>query len=500
MQFFDVVTVQCTSWTWGDWCVAARREKYVPYGWPSGGNWGKGWSIILRGDDQLSTLATLHAQKHIKAAHWEAWKIKEQYGKDAEDVIVPVPLWTLVRDESTWEIVAHIQEPWEEYVLVAWWRWWVWNMHFSNSVNQYANFWLLWEPGQSKIFTFELLLLADVALLWFPSVWKTSLLNSVSAAAAKTAEYHFTTIIPNIGVVNRTNNSFVMIDVPGLIEWAAGWKWLWNEFLRHVMKARAWVIVVDFAAYEYWLGQAVSLIDEIAAYIRDVVYCWKNVHQRLLPSEQWNVIIWEVSDKMTWEIYARKQLFFAWNKIDLVIDEEIREELIMTLSYLISQHHLAELSHDYMYDVVHLVSAWSQEWVDEWILKLWNILPYAQDWNHPAIWTIEQAVVIPRTRDQLDQLTVTDITQEQIGWLINNWYLEEKEEKYVCVREVSHPEMSYLTYVLPWWNDEAELRYWRVLEKKKILKQLEHVWVRKWDVFLIKSPYAWKDDRWVRRV
>lgn len=499
MQFFDVVTVKCSSGAWGDWCVAARREKYVPYWWPSGGNWGKWWSIILRGDEQLTTLATLHAQKHIKASHGEAWKIKEQYGKDAEDSIVLVPLGTLVRDETTGHIVAHVQEHWEEIVLMAWWRWWVWNMHFSNSVNQYSNFWLLWEPGQSKLFTFELLLLADVALLGFPSVGKTSLLNTVSSAAAKTAEYHFTTLIPNLGVVNRADNSFVMIDVPGLIEWAAGWKWLWNEFLRHVMKARAWVIVVDFSTFEAGLWQAVALIEEITAYVRDVVYVWKDVNQRLLPWE-WSCLIWEVTDAHTWVVYAKKQCLFLWNKIDLVVDQEIREELIRTLSLLISKHPLAELTPDQIQKAIYLVSAGSQEWIDTWIRLLWKELPNAQQRDHPFLEEIHEKVVIPRTRDQLDQLFVKDITDEQIDWLINNWYLEEKEQKYVRIREVEHPEMGYLSFVIPWWNDEAELRYRRVLEKKKILKQLEHVWVRKGDVFLIKSPYAGKDDRRVRRV
>ena len=140
----------------------------------------------------------MHARKHIKAPPGESGKIKEQYGQNAEDVILPVPLGTLVRDVVTKQVVAHIHEVDQQVVLLSGGRGGVGNMHFSNSVIQYANFGLLGEPGQTREYEFELQLLADVALLGFPSVGKTTLLNAVSATTAKTADYPFTTLIPNL--------------------------------------------------------------------------------------------------------------------------------------------------------------------------------------------------------------------------------------------------------------------------------------------------------------
>lgn len=497
MQFFDKVTVKCTSWAGGDWCVAARREKYIPYGWPAWGNWGKWWSIVLVGDKQLSTLAPLHATKHIKAVGGESGKIKEQYGKDAEDTLVRVPLGTLVHDLVSWEIVAHITQDGQQEILLAWWKGWVGNMHFSNSVTQYANFWLLGEPGQVKEFVCELQLLADVALLWFPSVGKTSLLNCVSSAAAKTAEYHFTTLIPNLGVVDRVKPPFVLIDIPGLIAGAAWGKWLGNEFLRHVMKARLWSFVFDLSAYEKWVTDMRGILEEVYAYVETVVFKDQQITQLLDITASW--VFWHVRDATTNALLMHKQCVFVWNKVDLVNDAEIINALTHEVATMVIQFSKKKISVKKLLPSVFVVSAWSQVGIDQWLKYIRDTLTHTpipefmfdvQD-NKDSVW-------VKRTRTQLDQLVVHDITEQKLSWLIEHDYLEEKEKKYVYVREIYHPEMSYLTYVLPWWNDEAELRYRRVLEKKQILKQLERAWVKKWDVFFIKSPYAWKEDRWIR--
>lgn len=159
-------------------------------------------------------MQALHERKHIKAKPGEPGKIKEQYGKDAEDTIILVPLGTTVKELHTKKILCTLESPGEQYELLAGGKGGIGNMHFKSSVHQYSNFALLGEPGQSNDFEFELQLIADVALLGVPSVGKTSLLNVISAAAAKTAHYPFTTIVPNLGVVTSARPPFVVIDVP----------------------------------------------------------------------------------------------------------------------------------------------------------------------------------------------------------------------------------------------------------------------------------------------
>jgi len=498
MQFFDIARVKCTSWAGGDWAVAARREKYVPYGWPAGGNGGKWGSIIVRADSQLTTLQHLHGRNHIKSKAGEPWKTKEQYGKDAEDLIIMVPVGTTIRELSTGKIVCAVEYPGEQYELLPWGKGGVGNMHFKSSVHQYTNFALLGEPWQSTEFEFELQLIADVALLGVPSVWKTSLLNAVSAAAAKTAEYHFTTLVPNLWVVTEAKPPFVLVDIPWLIEWAAGGKWLGNEFLRHVLKARIWLLVTDISGYETSIEQLIQLMREIEVYITQVVFNDQTVSQSLICVD--DELIWRIVEKEHKTVLLEKTVLFVVNKIDLINDEEIQQEFGNELVERIQRMKLYKATKKELVKKVFFVSAWSRAGLQKMIKQCSQMLINTSSLRFEKTESNKE-IIRDKTVKRKEQslLSVNDITQEVSPRLLENNYLEEKELKYVYVWEISEPELGYLVYVLPRGNDEAEMWFRNVLAKKNILKQLQRAGVKKWDVFHIKSPYATREDRRIRR-
>lgn len=234
-NFVDYVKIHCTSGNGGGGSTHYRREKYIPKGGPDGGDGGRGGHVILRGNVQMWTLLPLKYRKHVKAGHGVHGSGGLKTGAQGTDQYIDVPLGTIVRDAETNEALCEITEEGEEYVVQPGGRGGLGNHHFKTSVNQTPRYSQPGEPGQEGWKILELKLLADVGLVGFPNAGKSTLLSAVSAAKPEIADYPFTTLRPNLGIVKyRDHRSFVMADIPGIIEDAHKGKGLGLRFLRHI--------------------------------------------------------------------------------------------------------------------------------------------------------------------------------------------------------------------------------------------------------------------------
>ncbi|MGG4042151.1 GTPase ObgE [Bacillus smithii] len=250
-MFVDQVKIYVKGGDGGNGMVAFRREKYVPKGGPAGGDGGKGADVVFEVDEGLRTLMDFRYQRHFKAPRGENGMSKNQHGKNAEDMVVKVPPGTVVIDDDTKEVIADLTEHGQRVVVAKGGRGGRGNTRFATPANPAPEICEKGEPGEERYVVLELKLLADVGLVGFPSVGKSTLLSVVSRARPKIADYHFTTIVPNLGVVETEDGrSFVMADLPGLIEGAHQGVGLGHQFLRHIERTRVIVHVIDMSASE----------------------------------------------------------------------------------------------------------------------------------------------------------------------------------------------------------------------------------------------------------
>lgn len=248
-MFVDKAKIYVKGGDGGDGLVAFRREKYVPEGGPAGGDGGDGGDVIFRVDEGLRTLMDFRYQKHFKADRGEKGRNKSQHGANADDMIVRVPPGTVVIDDDTQEILADLTRHGQQVIVAKGGRGGRGNIRFATPNNPAPEIAENGEEGDERWVVLELKVMADVGLVGFPSVGKSTLLSVVSAAQPKIGAYHFTTLTPNLGVVDvGDGRSFVMADLPGLIEGAHEGVGLGHEFLRHVERTRVIVHIVDMAA------------------------------------------------------------------------------------------------------------------------------------------------------------------------------------------------------------------------------------------------------------
>lgn len=268
-MFIDQVQVYIKAGDGGNGLVAYRREKYVPKGGPAGGDGGNGGDVIFQVDEGLNTLLDFRYNRHYKAKRGENGMSKNQHGKNAAPLVVAVPPGTTVTDTDTKEVIADLTTHKQRAVIAHGGRGGRGNSRFATPRNPAPEFAENGEPGQERNIQVELKLIADVGLVGFPSVGKSTFISIASAAKPKIAEYHFTTLAPNLGVVDTADHrSFVMADLPGLIEGAHAGVGLGHQFLRHIERTRVIVHIIDMAGIEgrdpYDDYQAIN--DELQAY------------------------------------------------------------------------------------------------------------------------------------------------------------------------------------------------------------------------------------------
>lgn len=251
MKFIDRVKIYVQAGTGGNGTVAFRREAHVPKGGPSGGDGGRGGSVIFVATNSLSTLLDLRYYREYKAQNGEKGHAKKMHGADADDLVIRVPVGTCVYDDDTGNIIADLTKDGQRAVIAKGGRGGRGNAIFASSRNPAPKICENGEPGEKFNLRVELKLLADVGLVGFPSVGKSTLLSVVSKARPQIADYHFTTIVPNLGVVQvKDGRSFVMADLPGLIEGASQGKGLGHQFLRHIERCRVIVHIIDMSGSE----------------------------------------------------------------------------------------------------------------------------------------------------------------------------------------------------------------------------------------------------------
>jgi len=275
-MFCDSAKVKLIAGNGGNGCVSFRREKYVPFGGPDGGDGGRGGHIIIRANENLTTLSDFRTRKLFKALDGKNGEGQKKSGESGEDLILDVPLGTLVLEPKTLEIYEDLDENNKEYMVVKGGQGGRGNAHFTTSVFQAPKFAEIGEPGEEIEVVLELKLIADIGVIGLPSAGKSTLLSRISNAKPKIASYPFTTLIPNLGItdvgkVTKTNihDSFVVADIPGLIEGAHTGKGLGHEFLKHIVRTKVLIHIIDINEND--LNRAYkTIINELKKYDPDI--------------------------------------------------------------------------------------------------------------------------------------------------------------------------------------------------------------------------------------
>lgn len=494
MRFYDEITIKVQSGKWWDGTVTWRREAGVPLGWPSWGNGGNGWSIILQASKDENTLQAYRYKASFKASPGEPGRSKEQYWANAENLVLYVPIGTLVRDKATGNVLYAFSQDGEQWVAVQGGQWGVGNMHFKDAVHQYPSFCLLGEPGDTKEIILELQLLADVALIGTPSVGKTSLINSISNTKAKVADYPFTTLIPNLWSVTVQKTNFNVIDIPGLIKGAAEGKWLGNAFLRHILKARIFCLMADMSRYDNGISEIPELLEEIFAYIHNKLGGKDHKVDIEVKNDEGYITLYAYE---AWALLVEKRLMFVINKYDLVNDDDIVKEYTtqlytQILSFLKKHNLWTSITKELLQTHTFTISAATHYGVDDRLKKMVELLKKttAQEVYH--IENIEIA------QPESVQEWITDISEQEKPVLISWDYITEMDAEYIHVRNIVDPEFAKLVWQLPRWNDEAEWWFRKQISQKWYMEQFESKGVQKGDVFKVMSPYYWLEARYIQ--
>lgn len=308
MKFVDEATIEVIAGKGGNGVASFRREKYIPKGGPDGGDGGRGGSIIAVADRNINTLVDYRYARIHRARNGENGRGNDCYGKGAEDIVLRMPVGTVVTDIASGEIIADLTHHDQRVVLAKGGNGGLGNLHFKSSTNRAPRQCTPGEPGEQRELRLELKVLADVGLLGMPNAGKSTFIRSVSAARPKVADYPFTTLHPNLGVVRvDVNRSFVIADIPGLIEGAAEGAGLGHQFLRHLARTRLLLHVVDIAPMDEGtdpVTDARAIVEELRKYDEDLYRKprWLVLNKTdMLPEETREARLQELRRALDWD-------------------------------------------------------------------------------------------------------------------------------------------------------------------------------------------------------
>ncbi len=328
-RFIDQVKIFVKAGKGGDGCISFRREKFVPKGGPDGGDGGDGGDVILVADPQIHTLYDFYHQTHFKAENGQPGMGKKMKGRDGEDLILKVPVGTIVKDAETGEILGDLVKPGQKLVVARGGKGGKGNARFATPTRQAPRIATPGKPGEERWLILELKLIADVGLVGFPNAGKSTLLSRISAAKPKIADYPFTTLTPNLGVVRLfEGETFVVADIPGLIEGAHKGVGLGHDFLRHIERTRVLLYVIDISHEKEAVKEFFTLKKELELFKKELL---------------------------------EKPYLIALNKIDLMPQPEKRREVI---NYFPEEEQTR----------IRLISAVTGEGIPDLIYELWRLI------------------------------------------------------------------------------------------------------------------------------
>ena len=408
-MFIDEVKIKVISWKGWDGLVSWRREKYIPKWWPRGGNAWDGWDVYLMTDENLNTLSEYRHKKVLKAEKWEDWWTQDKHWANAPHLILKVPVWTIVKDANTWELIADLSENNVKLLVAKWWKWGFWNSHFCSSTRQAPAFAELWDISEERDLYLELKLVADIWIIWVPSAWKSTLISKITNVKAKIWDYPFTTITPNLWVLDYKGKSLVMEDVPWLIPGAHEWKWLWVEFLKHI--ERTWVLLHLLDMYR---------MDQVFKDYEDI----RNELKLFSPD------------------LANKKEIIVFSKADL-LDKEMKEFIV------------SEFKNKFKNKDIYIISAATWEWIEE--LKDYLIDNYAKD-----ITSIDDY-----NKDEIKEIKIYDLKDNINPKSVEVKYLWDFKFEAKWIR------LEQIVRMTDFDNPEALLRVYDVLDKLGVMRIIE---------------------------
>ena len=308
MKFIDEAIIQVLAGKGGDGVASFRREKFIPKGGPDGGDGGRGGSVYAIADRNINTLIDYRFARIHRAKNGQNGQGSDRYGKSAEDIVLRVPVGTLIKDSTTDETIADLVRDQQKVLLAKGGAGGIGNLHFKSSTNRAPRQFTYGEPGQEFELKLELKVLADVGLLGMPNAGKSTLIRAVSAARPKVADYPFTTLQPNLGMVRiDQNRSFVMADIPGLIEGAAEGVGLGHHFLKHLSRTRLLLHVVDMMPP----NEDTDLVHEAQALVKELQKYDESLYQKprwlvlnktdMMPAENRAELCRQFVEKLGWK-------------------------------------------------------------------------------------------------------------------------------------------------------------------------------------------------------
>ncbi len=501
-KFVDEVKIEVKWDKWLDGIVAWRREKYIPYGWPAWGDGGDWWNVILEASKDETTLLPFHYKRIFKAPSGEMGKWDNQAGKKWEDLVLKVPVGTVVRDAWSWEIIWSLTKDGQKLLVAKGGRGWWGNARFKSSTRQFPTFAIKGEMWDHRIIKLELQLFGDVALIGLPSVGKSSLINFVAGTKVKVADYPFTTLTPHLGIVKHKGNSFAMVDIPGLVQWASQGKGLGLFFLRHILKSRVWAFVLDASGGKEAIQSGIAILEEIKKFVEGYlseILPWAQIKQiewKLKTDSKKNILTLKLVVKVADELgkvkdieVFNKGLIFLLNKSDLVPaqqKEEIKNEAKQLIKDYFQNSFEQVVDEEVLSSNIFLICAACGEGVQVFldkVLEELEILSFQRDFND---FIFEQISKPSASREEY----IKDVSDEK-EFLVEEGYIDQDQGEKVW--EIYHPYLSWLAFVLPWDNDEAVLWFWEQLRQKGILSWLEKNEVKPGDILkIIPSFEGWE--------